>query len=153
MKLASIFLTGMICGGLLACSELPFVDVHNNSGQAISFVVPKGPGKTKVVVIQTGRHKKIRRFILRPQLALEAGRCVYRYQPRGVIEHVTFTPTVQVEPDFSVHLLATGHEAYELGRFIDEQGEGFPMRPESQTCDQAGLNTSAPSQAAASARL
>ena len=63
------------------------------------------------------------------------------------------SPTVQVEPDFSIHLLAKYYEDFQVGRFIDQQHEGFPLKPVSKTCAQTSLNTSAPSQAAASARL
>lgn len=161
MRLVWLALSALLVS---ACSDMWHVTVFNETSQPLVLRLtdlPKAPGGPRAshdVVLKPGRHHRVEHYEMGHDLIIRAGPCQYNYgqeasdlwrQRKGLYASAV---VVQIEPDFVAHLLAWNHTRSVVGRFRDEEVPGFPIVPV-KTCGQTGLNTSAPSQAAASARL
>ena len=147
-----------------ACSDIWHLTVFNETGQPLVLHVtdlPKTPGGSRTshdMILKSGQHRRVEHYEVGLEFVLHAGSCQYGYgravsdlwqQRKG---RYSSAVEVQIGPDFVAHLLAWNRTPSVVGSFRDAEVPGFPVVPV-KTCAQAGLNTSAPSQAAASARL
>lgn len=145
-----------------ACSDIWHLTVFNETGQPLVLHVtdlPKtrdGSRTSHDVILKSGQHRRVEHYEVGLEFVIHAGSCQYNYGPavsdlwqqrKG---RYSSAVEVQIGPDFVAHLLSWNRTPSMVGRFRDAEVPGFPVAPV-KTCDQ--VRTSAPSQAAASARL
>ncbi|MDO8379995.1 hypothetical protein [Phenylobacterium sp.] len=156
MRIALAGLAGMMCVALAGCDTAPSLRIYNQTPQVLVLPLYK-PHRAEMRAydfrLQPGRHKTVWGSEIDRQIVVSTGDCKYDYgRPVTFMGEMNHPLVVQVSPDFVIHLLGKKGVPDKVGVFHDDAAPGFPIVPK-KTCAQPGLNTSAPSQAAASARL
>jgi hypothetical protein len=142
--------------GLAACDAGPSVEIHNNSGASVILHLPQAGRYARPLDVQLGQGKSraFRGDALDPdgRYRVTAGPCdyVYTYPRMGGMNYAWFVPdgkgggapdyrypyplSIQLEPDFRLHLLAPGGLNQCVGRPDPATAHGFPMTPISKSC-------------------
>lgn len=152
------------------CTTPPNIEIFNNTGDSlvVDVAVLHSWPRLPRAVIPDGQSEEYTLSVgVAPRrLRLMSGGCAYEYRvPRvwswlqspEAKSYYGYIAKVQVEADLSISLLPRAPRGIAQPEQLLRR-DGFPIRPISKTCGgapggQALLNTSAPSPAAASARL
>lgn len=134
---AATLALALVVGLLSSCVALPYIVVYNNVGRPLKVYVKTKAhqgkeGPLREVVIAPRAHRKFWLWETGPGLLLEGDGCTYAYDPPDGPRFNEIL--VQVEPNFSIHLLAAEQERVEFGRFVDALIPGFPVKPISKVC-------------------
>ena len=135
MKRAAFCIVGF-CMLLAGCVHFPDIKIYNQTGHELSLHLMKapesgdGPRTPYDLKLGTGKHARIRSHEFTRVIGLSSGGCDYDYG--GDVRELWKTSSaivVQIEPDFAAHLLNRDLTRYRMGRFRDEEAEGFPIIP------------------------
>lgn len=137
LALAALSLTG--------CAMLPFVIFYNEAGVPIALHLTEfeTTGQPPIDLehrLGVSGRKRVYFYHLQSGWGVTAGRCRLDY--RKAVEAVRVNGrdsflrgqlNVQIEPDFSIHLLSTTARGAKRDHFRDAELPGFPLIPE-KTC-------------------
>lgn len=134
-----LWLAALAVSTLAGCSHPTKLRIYNETGAPIVLHVSQriraGVERPERIAVAAGDRGEV--FALEFQ-SLSAGGCVYNYSASLPVETNSMHVVVQVEPDFTVHLLSLQAGLDQVGAFRDGDAPGFPARP-SKRCDGAAV--------------
>lgn len=128
----------ILAGVLAGCIMLPRVTLFNNTGAPLVLYFAKGEDGVRKVKLWPGQSRTFRY----PEAGISDGACMYRYDypdwsynsPDWDLRY-GYPIKVQVEPDFSLHILPGSARKVRSVEGLEIYHQlGFPLRPTKKTC-------------------
>lgn len=121
--------------GMVGCSHPTILRIYNQTGAPITVHVVRNPStqhevkRREDLVVAHGKRVKVFGYEFEAG-EVSAGNCIYDYSAISRSAAMSgMHVAVQIEPDFSAHLLNVEAKRDRVGQFMDEAAPGFPVRP------------------------
>lgn len=145
MKTSGGVLAALAVSILAGCSHPTKLRIYNETGGPIVVHVVRHPStqhgvkRPEDLMVADGRRAEVFAYEFERGEISAAG-CVYDYSaiPRSSVMAKTMHVAVQIEPDFSAHLLNLKAGRDRIGQFMDGAAPDFPIRPAKQCAARGG---------------